>query len=31
MTQTFPSTSPGDCPLSTCILTNSEDELLPGN
>ncbi|XP_057875926.1 microcephalin [Melospiza georgiana] len=29
MTQTLPSTSPGDCPLSTCILTNSEDELLP--
>ncbi|NXF22050.1 MCPH1 protein, partial [Rhodinocichla rosea] len=28
-TQTLPSTSPGDCPLSTCILTNSEDELLP--
>ncbi|XP_041276945.1 microcephalin [Onychostruthus taczanowskii] len=21
--------SPGDCPLPTCILTNSEDELLP--
>ncbi|CAN8204750.1 unnamed protein product [Coccothraustes coccothraustes] len=29
MTQTLPSASPGDCPLSTCILTNSEDELLP--
>ncbi|NWT74666.1 MCPH1 protein, partial [Prunella himalayana] len=29
MTQTLPSNSPGDCPLSTCILTNSEDELLP--
>ncbi|NXG95709.1 MCPH1 protein, partial [Loxia leucoptera] len=29
MTQTLPSTSPGACPLSTCILTNSEDELLP--
>ncbi|XP_071298318.1 microcephalin [Agelaius tricolor] len=29
MTQTLPSTSPGDCPLFTCILTNSEDELLP--
>ncbi|XP_059698758.1 microcephalin isoform X2 [Haemorhous mexicanus] len=29
MDQTLPSTSPGDCPLSSCILTNSEDELLP--
>ncbi|NWR17996.1 MCPH1 protein, partial [Emberiza fucata] len=29
MTQTLPSTSPGDCPFSTCILTNSEEELLP--
>ncbi|NXQ66114.1 MCPH1 protein, partial [Quiscalus mexicanus] len=29
MTQTLPSTSPADCPLFTCILTNSEDELLP--
>ncbi|XP_064268207.1 microcephalin isoform X3 [Passer domesticus] len=29
MTQTHPSSSPGDCPLPTCILTNSEDELLP--
>ncbi|XP_068039725.1 microcephalin isoform X2 [Anomalospiza imberbis] len=29
MTQALPSSSPGDCPLSTCILTNSEDELLP--
>ncbi|KAM6086651.1 microcephalin isoform 2-T2 [Theristicus caerulescens] len=25
-----PSSSPGDCPLSTCVLTNSEDALLPG-
>ncbi|NXG79717.1 MCPH1 protein, partial [Baryphthengus martii] len=24
------SSSPGDCPLSTCVLTNSEDALLPG-
>lgn len=31
MTQTLPSSSPGDCPLSTCVLTNSEDVLLPGN
>nr|XP_030123194.3 microcephalin isoform X6 [Taeniopygia guttata] len=31
MTQALPNSSPGDCPLSTCILTNSEDELLPGN
>ncbi|NXA94507.1 MCPH1 protein, partial [Melanocharis versteri] len=29
MTQTLPNSSPGDCPLSTCILTNSEDVLLP--
>ncbi|KAI1241192.1 hypothetical protein IHE44_0009658 [Lamprotornis superbus] len=29
MTQTLPSRSAGDCPLSTCILTNSEDVLLP--
>ncbi|NWS27153.1 MCPH1 protein, partial [Polioptila caerulea] len=29
MTQTVPSSSPGDCPVSTCILTNSEDVLLP--
>ncbi|XP_055666329.1 microcephalin isoform X2 [Falco peregrinus] len=25
-----PSSSPGDCPLSTCVLTNSEDISLPG-
>ncbi|NXI12534.1 MCPH1 protein, partial [Irena cyanogastra] len=30
MTQTLPSSSPGDCPPSTCFLTNSEDVLLPG-
>ncbi|NWW88136.1 MCPH1 protein, partial [Rhynochetos jubatus] len=24
------SSSPGDCPLSTCVLTNSEDALIPG-
>ncbi|KAM6272035.1 microcephalin [Spheniscus humboldti] len=30
MSQVPPSSSPGDCPLSTCILTNSEDALLPG-
>ncbi|NWW40882.1 MCPH1 protein, partial [Panurus biarmicus] len=29
MTQTLPRSSPGDCPLSTCILSNSEDVLLP--
>ncbi|NWH94561.1 MCPH1 protein, partial [Aegithalos caudatus] len=29
MTQSLPRSSPGDCPLSTCILTNSEDVLLP--
>ncbi|NXB87291.1 MCPH1 protein, partial [Vidua chalybeata] len=29
ITQALPSNSSGDCPLSTCILTNSEDELLP--
>ncbi|KAL2306808.1 hypothetical protein Nmel_004746 [Mimus melanotis] len=29
MTQTLPSRSAGDCPLSTCIFTNSEDVLLP--
>ncbi|XP_048154083.1 microcephalin isoform X1 [Corvus hawaiiensis] len=29
MTQTLPSSLPGDCPLSTCVLTNSEDVLLP--
>ncbi|KAM4903272.1 microcephalin [Sylvia borin] len=29
MTQTLPRSSPGDCPLSTCISTNSEDVLLP--
>ncbi|NXO68807.1 MCPH1 protein, partial [Phainopepla nitens] len=29
MIQTLPSSSPGDCRLSTCILTNSEDVLLP--
>ncbi|KFZ56638.1 Microcephalin, partial [Podiceps cristatus] len=28
--QRSPSSSPGDCPLSTCVLTNSEDALLPG-
>ncbi|NXU87169.1 MCPH1 protein, partial [Xiphorhynchus elegans] len=30
MTQILPIRSPGDCPLSTCVLTNSEDMLLPG-
>ncbi|NWR87406.1 MCPH1 protein, partial [Furnarius figulus] len=30
MTQILPIRSPGDCPLSTCVLTNSEDVLLPG-
>ncbi|KFV91441.1 Microcephalin, partial [Eurypyga helias] len=25
-----PSSSPGDCPLSTCVLTNSEHALIPG-
>ncbi|NXQ31535.1 MCPH1 protein, partial [Alaudala cheleensis] len=29
MTQTLPRSSPGDCPLSTCVLNNSEDVLLP--
>ncbi|XP_063245415.1 microcephalin isoform X2 [Prinia subflava] len=29
MTQTLPRSSPGDCRLSTCVLTNSEDVLLP--
>ncbi|NXV96477.1 MCPH1 protein, partial [Calonectris borealis] len=29
MSQIPPSSSPGDCPLSTCVLTNSEDSLLP--
>ncbi|NXY34739.1 MCPH1 protein, partial [Pomatorhinus ruficollis] len=28
MTQTLPRSSPEDCPLPTCILTNSEDVLL---
>ncbi|XP_066035901.1 microcephalin isoform X2 [Chamaea fasciata] len=28
MTQTPPRSSPGDCPLSTCTVTNSEDMLL---
>ncbi|NXX23167.1 MCPH1 protein, partial [Podargus strigoides] len=31
MSQIPPSSSPGDCPLSTCVLTNSEDALLPGD
>ncbi|XP_074437747.1 microcephalin [Larus michahellis] len=30
MSQIPPRSSPGDCPLSTCLLTNSEDTLLPG-
>ncbi|KAF1598810.1 Microcephalin, partial [Eudyptes moseleyi] len=30
MSQVPPSSSPGDCPLSTFILTNSEDASLPG-
>ncbi|KAM6123355.1 microcephalin [Pterocles gutturalis] len=30
MSQIPPSSSPGDCPLSTRVLTNSEDVLLPG-
>ncbi|KFQ61158.1 Microcephalin, partial [Pelecanus crispus] len=30
MSQKPPSSSPGDCPLSTCVLTNSADALLPG-
>ncbi|NXK02726.1 MCPH1 protein, partial [Herpetotheres cachinnans] len=30
MSQIPPSSSPGDCPLSTCVLTNSEDASLPG-
>ncbi|NXM24811.1 MCPH1 protein, partial [Oxyruncus cristatus] len=29
MTQILPSSSPGDCRFSTCVLTNSEDTLLP--
>ncbi|NXM80265.1 MCPH1 protein, partial [Oenanthe oenanthe] len=29
MIQALPSRSAGDCPLSTCILPNSEDALLP--
>ncbi|NXA76187.1 MCPH1 protein, partial [Thryothorus ludovicianus] len=29
ITQTVPSSSPGDCPISTCVLTNSEDVLQP--
>ncbi|KAM6355528.1 microcephalin isoform 2-T2 [Podargus strigoides] len=29
MSQIPPSSSPGDCPLSTCVLTSSEDALLP--
>ncbi|NXD22512.1 MCPH1 protein, partial [Spelaeornis formosus] len=29
ITQTLPSSLPGDCPLSTCVLTNSEDMLQP--
>ncbi|NXC55493.1 MCPH1 protein, partial [Aleadryas rufinucha] len=29
MTQTLASSSPGDCPLSACVLTNSDDVLLP--
>ncbi|NWT04810.1 MCPH1 protein, partial [Mionectes macconnelli] len=29
-TQTVPSSSPEDCPLSTCVLTNSEDTFLSG-
>ncbi|KFZ45312.1 Microcephalin, partial [Antrostomus carolinensis] len=30
MSQIPPSSSPGDCPLSTCVLTNSEDASLAG-
>ncbi|NXD82547.1 MCPH1 protein, partial [Halcyon senegalensis] len=30
MSQITPSSSPRGCPLSTCVLTNSEDALLPG-
>ncbi|XP_057270052.1 microcephalin isoform X6 [Pezoporus wallicus] len=30
MPQILPSSSPGDCLLPTCVLTNSEDALLPG-
>ncbi|NXF78399.1 MCPH1 protein, partial [Sclerurus mexicanus] len=29
MTQILPIRSPGDCPLSACVLTDSEDALLP--
>ncbi|KAK4824623.1 hypothetical protein QYF61_016929 [Mycteria americana] len=31
MSQILPSSSPGDCPLSACVLTNSEDALLPAS
>ncbi|NXH19276.1 MCPH1 protein, partial [Bucco capensis] len=30
MSQIPTSSSPGDCPLSACVVTNSEDTLLPG-
>ncbi|KAM9562585.1 microcephalin isoform 2-T2 [Guaruba guarouba] len=30
MSQILPSSSPGDCLLPTCVLTNSEDALIPG-
>ncbi|KAM9018663.1 microcephalin isoform 3-T3 [Ara ararauna] len=30
MSQMLPSSSPGDCLLPTCVLTNSEDALIPG-
>ncbi|NWS12597.1 MCPH1 protein, partial [Pachyramphus minor] len=30
MTQILPSSSPGNCSLSTCVLPSSEDALLPG-
>ncbi|KFV08974.1 Microcephalin, partial [Tauraco erythrolophus] len=30
MSHTPPSSSPGECPLSTCVVTSSEDALLPG-
>ncbi|NXC03418.1 MCPH1 protein, partial [Orthonyx spaldingii] len=29
LTQKLPSSSPGDCLLSTCVVTNSEDVLIP--